>query len=392
MKRTVLGLSERFLSEKGAHLTSREIAGQPDLWRKTYALAKEKAAALNTFLRTIFLQDNLKIILSGAGTSEFIGNCVEGIVKKNTGLDVQSIATTDIVTHPLHYFHETRPTLLISFSRSGGSPESLATVELADKLCRSIYHLVITCNAEGTLVKNFKRENALVIALPAESNDQGLAMTGSFTSMLLMAILISKLSQITMLGNDIEVLCGYGETMLHRYKDTLRTLCELPFERAVFLGSGPLTGCAQECHLKLQELTDGIIISKYDSFLGFRHGPKAVINAKTLMVYLFSSTPYVSQYEYDLLQAVEDGERGICSIGIMEVDTPRVRADVKIVLNDDKNGRLDSDFLPVCYVLAGQLLGFYKSLQLGLRPDAPSESGTITRVVQGVKLYPFIKC
>jgi len=39
--------------------------------------------------------------------------------------------------------------------------------------------------------------------------------------------------------------------------------------------------------------------------------------------------------------------------------------------------------------LPAQCLGFYKSLELGLNPDSPSLDGTITRVVEGVTIYPF---
>ena len=45
------------------------------------------------------------------------------------------------------------------------------------------------------------------------------------------------------------------------------------------------------------------------------------------------------------------------------------------------------DFLPLCSIIPAQILGFYKSLQIGLMPDAPSVSGAISRVVQGVKIY-----
>ena len=41
----------------------------------------------------------------------------------------------------------------------------------------------------------------------------------------------------------------------------------------------------------------------------------------------------------------------------------------------------------VAYVFVAQLLGFFKSLDCGLTPDAPSVSGNISRVVEGVTLY-----
>jgi tagatose-6-phosphate ketose/aldose isomerase len=389
MAEKYLGLSEADLITRGALYTAKEILQQPGLWEKTYELALQNKNSIAQFLQNLFVKPNLDIIFSGAGTSAFIGNSLKGLFQKNTQLRTRSIATTDIVTHPDYYFSKQNPTLLVSFARSGDSPESIAAFNLANEFCDSIYHLVITCNQSGRLATNANSKNSLVIVLPPEANDQGLAMTGSFTSMLLMAILISKIDHIELYQQVVKNLGHYGQTIIDGYGENLKSICKLTFERAVFLGSGSLMGCAEECHLKLQELTDGYVISKFDSFLGFRHGPKAVINPKTLMVYLLSSDPYVIQYEKDLLESVNGGERGLSGIAVLENDQPGIDVNLKIILNSFDNKKIDPDFLPVCDVLIGQILGFYKSLQLGLQPDTPSKSGTITRVVQGVKIYPF---
>ncbi len=384
-----LGFSDDELIARGAGFTAKEISQQPELWEKTYELALSNKKSISAFLQNLLSKPNLDVIFSGAGTSAFIGDSLKGLFQKNMQLRTRSIATTDIVTHPQYYFSKQNPTLLVSFARSGDSPESIAAFNLANQFCDPIYHLIITCNQSGRLAASAKNNNSLVIVLPSEANDQGLAMTGSFTSMLLMAILISKINVIESLIEQIKSLCLYGQKIINGYAGQLKSICGLPFERAVFLGSGALMGCAEESHLKLQELTDGYVISKFDSFLGFRHGPKAVINSKTLMVYLFSNDPYVFQYEKDLLRSVNGGERGLHSIAVTENDQPELEVNLKIILNSVDNKKIDPDFLPVCDVLVGQMLGFYKSLHLGLHPDTPSKSGTITRVVQGVKIYKF---
>ncbi|MCI0496628.1 SIS domain-containing protein [candidate division KSB1 bacterium] len=389
MTEQIFGISVTDLAAYSSQFTAKEINQQPKLWAKTYQqllLQKNEVAA---FLQKLFVRPKLDIIFSGAGTSAFIGNSLSGLFQKNTGLCARAVATTDIVTHPQYYFSKDIPTLLISFARSGDSPESLAVIHLANDFCDEIYHLIITCNAQGKLATNAHHANSLVIVLPPETNDQGLAMTGSFSSMLLMAILISKISQLTALEKSIATLCQYAQKIIDGYAVQLRQVCDLLFNRAVFLGSGALKGCAEECHLKLQELTDGYVVSQFDSFLGFRHGPKAVINAKTLLVYFLSNDPYVFQYERDLIHAVNIGERGLYRIAVLEHDQPDIDVNLKIVLNTNKDSAIDPDFLPVCNVLIGQLLGFFRSLALGLKPDAPSASGTITRVVQGVQIYPL---
>jgi len=72
----------------------------------------------------------------------------------------------------------------------------------------------------------------------------------------------------------------------------------------------------------------------------------------------------------------------------MEEEINSANVDLKIVLSE--NGiKLQEDFLTVVSVLPAQLLGFFKSLDLGLKPDYPSDSGMIHRVVQGVNVYPY---
>lgn len=385
-----LGYNHSELLERGAIHTAKEISGQPKLWLDTWDLVAKGRFRLESFLEEAYLYPNLDIILTGAGTSAFIGDILEGPYQRNTGKCTRAIATTDLVSHPEDYFQPHTPTLLISFARSGNSPESVAAVKLADKLCHKIYHLIITCNPSGELA-TLKTQNAsFVFNLPPEADDQSLAMTGSFSSMLLTGLLISRLALIDNLQKQVVQLAAYGEKILESYTTKLKDIADLNFKRAIFLGSGPLHGTARESDLKLQELTDGTIICKHDSFLGFRHGPKAVIDASTLLVYLFSNKGYVHQYELDLIQTIDQGDTGIYRLGVIEnsPDSKKLEVDELFVLSDGTT-QVDEELLAVCSVMPAQILGFFKSLQLNLKPDAPSVNDSITRVVQGVNIYPF---
>src|SRR5699024_10075285 len=101
--------------------------------------------------------------------------------------------TTDLVTHFTKRIAADKPLLLISFARSGNSPESTAAVQRADAYCDEVYHLAITCNPDGKLAQMASRENNYAFLLPEEAEDQSLAMTNSFTSMALAATLIPSL-------------------------------------------------------------------------------------------------------------------------------------------------------------------------------------------------------
>jgi tagatose-6-phosphate ketose/aldose isomerase len=206
--------------------------------------------------------------------------------------------------------------------------------------------------------------------------------------MFLTGILVARIDEFDELGWQVQNLSGYAENILQNNITRLREIANMGIKRAIFLGSGPLFGSAHESHLKLQELTDGMVICKFDSFLGIRHGPKAVVDDETLMVYLLSNSPYVRRYEIDLVAEISREGRELYSLGLCETAHPAYKVDQLIEMSNGQEG-IDEELLAVCAVLPSQILGYYKSVQLGLNPDQPSTSGAISRVVSGVGIYNY---
>lgn len=379
--------SDSVLSMQDKTYTEKEIWNQPVLWQEIFTQVQQEKQSITSFLNKALEHNNLNIVLTGAGTSAFIGLSLSGIYCRKSGKHVNSVSTTDLVTHPNDYLSTDSPVLLISFARSGNSPESVAAVRIADQVCSKVFHFIITCDEKGELAKYNTYSPKFVFVLPKNANDKSLAMTGSYSGMLLAGLLIARINEIDSLAPQVNVLIQYGQKLLGQ-SEMFREIAEMSFERAVFLGSGPLLGTATESHLKLQELTDGKIICKRDSFLGFRHGPKAVINNKTMVFFLFSNQPYVLPYETDLVESLHDGQQPLYTAGIIESGSLNVKLDQLFILSDEEY-KLDEEFLPVCFILPAQMIGFYKSIQLGLNPDSPSLSGAINRVVKGVVIYPY---
>ena len=375
------------LEKLGAEYTTKEIFGQPSLWLKIYWQILLDKDRISSYLNDSLVKTN-RIILTGAGTSAFIGLSLQGIFNRYLKVHTDAVATTNLVSHPNEYFFDNENIVLVSFARSGNSPESTAAVALADQLCKNCFHIVITCDAAGQLALFQSPSAKLTIVLPPESNDRSLAMTGSYTGMLLCGLLLTRLEEIDKLGPMLDFLQQYGTRILDRFAMKLKDIASLDFNRAVFLGSGPLYGTATESQLKLQELTDGNVVCKNESYLGFRHGPKAVTNERTLMLFILSNDPYVQQYERDLVLSMKKGKKPLFTIGIYESPVAGLNFDLGIQLSDTGN-HLPEEFLTVCDILPGQLLGLYKSLALGLKPDAPSESGAISRVVEDVIIYQY---
>ena len=367
--------------------TFNEIHQQPAMWRKELAALLAKKEEIRAFMHK-YLTPNTDIVLTGAGTSAFIGDALQPVMR-GMWQNVRSVATTDIITHAKYLLNPEKPLLLVSFARSGNSPESVGAVNLANKLCKNVAHVYITCNKNGKLALQAEgKDNILLLLLPEETDDKSLAMTSSFSTMLLTCLMLGHIDTLDKDQEMIEKTAKNAEAVMAEYEEKLKEIAGRPFERGVFLGSGALKGIAEECHLKLQELTDGAVVCKFDSFLGFRHGPKAVVNSKSIVVYLMPEQEDVQRYERDLVKQVDANNTPVAQIIVIAgkaPELPGVKADLVVKM---PYGPEENDFYGiVAYVLVGQLLGYYASLAHGLNPDAPSVSGNIHRVVEGVTIY-----
>ncbi|MEG0236235.1 SIS domain-containing protein [Cetobacterium sp.] len=364
--------------------TLKEIEQQKRLWLETINLVKEKKEEIKSFLDKNDFK-NRKIIFTGAGTSEFVGNSITPAL----GGNVLSIATTDIVSNPENYLKKDEKVILISCARSGNSPESVATVKLADEIIDDVCHILITCNKDGKLATNKKDDKkALVLLMPEESNDKGFAMTSSFTCMSLTGLLIFNLESLEkiedIMKNQIEKI--KDEDM----KSLIDSLITLDISRIVYLGSSCLKGVAEEAALKCLELTAGHMSLHYNSPLGFRHGPKSIINDTTMIITLLSNNDYTRKYELDLLKEMynENKKKVLVTLDMKNSDEARKNSHYYYTFNNDDNNAEDV-FNMFSYIYFAQLFAFYKSKSFGINPDNPCPTGEVNRVVQGVIIYDY---
>ncbi|MCR5350899.1 MAG: SIS domain-containing protein [Bacteroidales bacterium] len=369
--------------------TIREIAHQPKMWMDTYDIVMDRKQDIEEFLSANSINKDTEIILTGAGSSAYIADTAVCEYMKAGFVHAKAVATTDIVSAP-SYFLSPSPKLFISFGRSGNSPESVAAYEVANKCCPGSHHLIITCNPDGELAKRVEPGKDLVIVLPDGTNDRSLAMTSSFTSMLVTSLLCKNVKTLAAERAKLQAAADFAESIIAgEAADKIAKLAEKKIKRAVFLGSGPLKGIACESHLKLQELTDGGIVCAFDSFMGLRHGPKAVINEETLVVYLLSEDPYTRQYELDLIEQVEHDNHPAAQV-VLSVTPSGVKDILDFEINAPQPEALkDNEYVCAPFVLVGQLAGYFFSLDHGLSPDNPSVRGAISRVVSGVKIYKY---
>ncbi|MFI7386222.1 SIS domain-containing protein [Streptomyces sp. NPDC049813] len=385
MKTAVPETADRPPVPPGAAHTHREIRQQPRLWTETLARLAEERAALDTFLAPLLADPRLRIVLTGAGTSAYAGQIARSALAAATGRTVEALATTEITADPRACFAERdRPTLLVSFARSGNSPESLAATRLADRLLDRCAHLVITCNPDGALAAGRGgRADSYVLLTPPESEDQGFAMTSSLTCMLLTALQVPGGAHV----RGLEGCAAAASALLAGpVQDRVADLTRHAPDRFVYLGSGALAALAGESALKLMELTGGAVAALADSCLGFRHGPKAFLTDRTAAVVYVSNDPYTRRYDLDMFQELS------AALPAGRVIAVAGRPDG---LPEDRTwlvehmAAADDAALALPAVLCAQLVALHASLQRGIRPDNPFPDGEVNRVVQGVTIHPL---
>ena len=378
-------LSDGPAVDDGAAHTVREIAQQPALWREVDRIVAASRASLDSFLQPLLARRDLRVVLTGAGTSAFAGQVLQAALARRLGVRVDAVATTDLVADPRGCLAEDVPTLLVSFARSGDSPESVAATDLAEQVLTEVHHLVITCNAQGSLARGHAdRPASRVLLMPAAANDQGFAMTSSFTCMTLAALLA--------LGGDAyagvaDRLAAAAQSVIADADRTVGDLVAREPERIVYLGSGALKGLAGESALKVLELTGGALVASAESSLGFRHGPKAVLTERTVVVVYVSNDPYTRQYDLDIAREL----RGNLPAGSVVTVTATSGADPHAAAPGDwalpDLDDVEDVALALPAVVYAQLVALRSSLSRGIRPDQPFPSGEVNRVVQGVILH-----
>lgn len=389
----LLGLEISKLEDCSGLNTAKEIIQQPDTWRESVKNLIKNKIEIKSFIDSFLSKKEFRIILTGAGTSAFAGEVCEPYLTSLLNKRVEAIATTDLVASPKSYFIKDIPTLLVSFARSGNSPESVHAVNLANQLVDDLYQVVITCNENGKLAKNtVNDEKSLLLLMPPQTNDLGFAMTSSFTTMVLNAMAVFNIDNIENFSSDVDKLSNSVNDFIENNIEKVTSLANEDFERIVYLGSSTSKGIARESALKVLELTAGKVNASYDTPLGFRHGPKSVVDDETVSVIYISNDEYTRKYDLDLAKEMLAHKKNDKVVIVGDNIEEDILNKADYVFNvENINYTVENEvLLPLQQIIFGQMLSFLKSVNLGITPDNPCPTGEVNRVVQGVILHELV--
>ncbi|MEW5975140.1 MAG: SIS domain-containing protein [Acidobacteriota bacterium] len=387
----LLSLPDREKQDKGVLHTPGEIVQQPETWRRTFELFKARQAEIQAFVtknRSNGHNGNPTVILTGAGTSDFVGQSLAHLIRRQWRCQALAIASTNLLTHLDSFVIAGNKYLCVSFSRSGDSPEGVAVVERLLDCYTNVFHLVVTCSEQGALARRYSgHPGVCCLVLDKATNDKGLAMTSSYSNMVVAGQCLAHLSDLGSYSAVLSQLVTRGEGFLEVAAATAEQLARESYRKICFLGSGALFGVARESALKVLELTAGRVCTFAETYLGLRHGPLSAIDKETLLVGFLSSHAQCRAYELDLLEEIRAKALARKRVVIACEPETRLSGWVDHHLIPAGDSPLPDEYRPPLDVMFGQLLGLFASLEHGLLPDSPSPSGVIARIVGKIKIY-----
>jgi tagatose-6-phosphate ketose/aldose isomerase len=373
---------------RGLVHTPREIFQQPDTWWRSYERLSQLAPELESFLKRAGVFNDLlarpSVFLIGAGTSDYIGRTVAPLLRRLWQCEVTAVPSTDLLTCLDDFEVTGKSYVWVSFSRSGDSSEGVALLESALERRPEIHHIIVSCNSEGRMARIGERGNVFQVLLDDEVNDRGLAMTSSFSNMVVAGQCLAHVQGLSAYGLTLEGLITAARNFLPAAAELAEQAVAEGFSKICFLGTGALHGVAVESALKVLELTAGRAVTFSETFLGVRHGPLSAIDDETLVVGFVSSDARSRSYELDLLEEVREKRLAKNILAIDLADKKRL-GNIGTLLSLETS--VADSYRPPVDVFIGQLLALFSSIKLGLKPDAPSPGGAISRVVSKVRIY-----
>lgn len=377
------------LNEIGGFNTTTEIKQQPELWLDTLNIYKENLEAIESFLAEARAmgEGRLSVVFTGAGTSDYVGDTCAPYLRHagDTKLyDFKPIATTDIVSAPRDFLNPDEPTVVVSFARSGNSPESLAAVQVAKTFVKNVKFINITCAPEGKLAVESEGDADQLTLLIPRANDKGFAMTGSYSCMTLLSTLVFDTASLEQKTAWVEAAAKLGEDVVARESEIAEFLSG-DFNRVTYLGSGSFVGLAQEAQLKILELAHGLVATSWDSCMGYRHGPKSFVDDKTIVFVYMNNDEYTRQYDLDILNEINGDQIAAKTIAIQQDGATKFDGTSFALAGE----ALPEGYLALPFVMVAQVISLLNSVRVGNTPDTPSPSGTVNRVVKGVTIHPF---
>jgi tagatose-6-phosphate ketose/aldose isomerase len=215
--------------EFGYAHTAHEIHHQPETWIET-ARGMERHQAV--FVRQLAdarvgAPGSGGVVLTGSGSSLFVGECLAIPLQRALKVAVNAVPSGGLLTHLDAYLPVSDGGLVVSFGRSGNSPESSAAVDEVLGARPAWHHLIITCNDRGRLAGYAGCDRVEALVLDDRTCDRSLVMTSSFTNMAVAGAALGWLGRSAAYRAGVEQLAAIATRIL-RDSDRLADVAARP--------------------------------------------------------------------------------------------------------------------------------------------------------------------
>jgi glutamine---fructose-6-phosphate transaminase (isomerizing) len=343
--------------------SAQEILSQPATWVETARQFEQNAALDKAFVS--FSPDEPWLFVA-CGSSYYLSRTVAAQWAKLLRVACTAVPASELLFAPDEVLRQSEAQQVVLVSRSGKTTEVLRAAEWL-KANTSVQTLGVTCSNDSVLEDLCTH----VLKLPW-ADEKSMVMTRSFTSiMLLFERLGAKFAGDSGLVSSLDALPEKTVAWLAANADKIRALgTKRRFADFIFLGQGVHYWLAQEAALKMTEMSSSYAQAYHT--LEFRHGPKSIASADTLITFLVSDA--AAEEESSLVAELK--KLGAAIFVIANRATPALRRDANLLielgLDEPEYARLALAAIPA------QLLGLAVGLRKGLNPDVPKN---LTRAV-----------
>lgn len=336
--------------------TYNEIIRQPAAWSQAVSETEKVSSALAGILQTGLYS---RILLTGCGSTYYLAHAIASLANEILATPAMPFPGGELWLNPRNAYPAGKPGLLIAFSRSGTTSETIAAVRKFKK--ESGGPVIVVTNYGDSPLANL---GDITLAIP-EGQELSVAQTRSFASMYVAGVALTfALAGAAGKIAELHSLPEIGSRLIAAADNVVRPIGEnLALDRFYFLGSGPRYGLACEANLKMKEMS--LTHSEPFHFLEFRHGPMSMAGKSTCMLGLLSAENL--SYESTVLREMASKGAEIFSMG--------------------ENGAgfnflsgLPSAARNILYLPPLQLMGLYRSLAKGLNPDRPENLTAVIKL------------
>jgi glutamine---fructose-6-phosphate transaminase (isomerizing) len=344
---------------RGQHTWS-EIESQPSVWQSALERA---AAAVPAVAKSHRRAGHDALTFIGCGSTFYLSQAAAALASEVLGIPARGLPSSEIFLFPRQTLPRGGAPGLIAVSRSGETSE---TIKAVAEFRKHFQTPVLTVGNYSESVLARQCEERIIVP---EGQEVSIAQTRSFNTMVIaLQVLLNAWAGGAPYLAGVERLPGLASMLLDKQGAAMRDLgSSKDFDTYVFLGSGPLYGIACEGMLKMKEMS--LSHSEAFHYMEFRHGPKSIVNKRTLILALLSD----SAREEELRVLREMRQLGASVLLVADGAPADAPADVLVDLGA---GLPEGARLPAC-LLPLQMVAFHRAIAQGLDPDNPTNLSAV---------------